>query len=381
MTKIMRTREGIALPMAIGAIVIIGVLIAGAMFAAVQDQRVGANTLQQARASAAAELGLNRISAEWNPSYNISVAQGDTLLRSYAAPGGASANVTATRLQGPFFFMVSEGKAGGNQFSQSARRRFGMLLRLDTPDIPFMGALTGRGQILVGGSATVQGKDANPAAWAACPSPGSGVAGVAMSDTTAGLKMPGCAVSKNCVDGNPKFIQTPLASDTATYFVYGNSTYAALAASATLPIAGGSTLTGISPAAAGGVCTKTSMNWGDPNRALPAGACESYFPTIHALGDLHISGGTGQGILLVDGDLTLSGGFAFTGIVIVRGSLTTTGTGGKITGGVMAANVSLDQNTVLGNTTIQYSSCAINTVMQGSAKLIPAKGRPWVDLY
>jgi hypothetical protein len=381
MTRYPRKREGIALPMAIGAIVIIGVLIAGAMFAAVQDQRVGANTLQQARASAASELGLNRTTAEWNVAYNSSLKQGDTLQRSYSAPGGASATVTATRLQGPFFWMVSEGKAGGNQFSQSARRRFGMLLRLDTPDVPFMGALTGRGTITVGGSATVNGNDANPSAWAACPSPGVGVAGIAMSDTTAGLKMPGCSVSKSCVNGTPKFIQTLLAADTATYFVYGNSTYQALAASATLPIAAGSTLTGIFPVSTGGVCTKTTLNWGDVNRALPAGPCEPYFPTIHALGDLHISGGSGQGILLVDGDLSLSGGFAFTGIVIVRGSLTTTGTGGKVTGGVMAANIDLDGNTVLGNSSIQYSSCAINTVMQGSAKLIPAKGRPWVDLY
>jgi hypothetical protein len=84
--------------------------------------------------------------------------------------------------------------------------------------------------------------------------------------------------------------------------------------------------------------------------------------------------------LLVDGDLELNGGFQYTGIIIVRGTLTTTGTGAKITGGVMAANIDLDQNTVLGNSSIKYSSCAINAVSQGSAYLKPVAQRAWVDV-
>ena len=114
---------------------------------------------------------------------------------------------------------------------------------------------------------------------------------------------------------------------------------------------------------------------------IPAGACESYFPIIHALGDLHISTGMGQGILLVDGDLDMTGNFQFMGAIIVRGTLSTYGTGAHITGAVMAANVDLDQNTVLGNSSIKYSSCALNAVMNGSAYPKAAKRRAWVDLY
>jgi hypothetical protein len=382
MNQIRRSERGVALLVALGAIVLIGVIIAGVLFAVTQDYRISDNTVRQARATAAAELGLNSVISNWNLADNAKLKTGDTLVRNYAAPGGATCGVIVTRLPGPYFWVVSEGKAGAPNSRNSARRRYGLLMRLNTPDIPFMGALTGRGNILVGGSALVNGKDNPPLGWPNC-SGGKDIAGIAMSDTTSGLKLPGCSVAKNCVDGAPKFLQTLAAADTATYFVYGNSTYQELAATATVVVAAGQTLTGLAPSVFGGVCqTNVMTNWGDParNLILP-GACEGYFPTIHALGDLHISGGVGQGILLVDGDLEMTGGFTFVGVIIVRGTLRSTGTGAKVTGGVMAANVELDaDNTVLGNSQINYSSCAIAAVMNGSAYPKAAKQRGWVDV-
>src|SRR5690242_10249921 len=50
-----KRREGFALAVAIGAIVVIGALIAGAFFASSQQFRVGRNTLLQTRARTAAE--------------------------------------------------------------------------------------------------------------------------------------------------------------------------------------------------------------------------------------------------------------------------------------------------------------------------------------
>jgi len=370
-----------ALMMSLGAIVIVGVLMGSVLFVTTQDYRIGGNTVRATRATAAAELGLNRVPVDWNLADNNRLQTGDTLKKAYTAPRGATANVTITRLSGTFFWAVSEGYAGAMGSQASARRRYGTLFRLDTPDIPFAGALTGRGNILVGGNASVNGHDSIPSGWSGCP-PKKDVAGIVMSDTTAGLKLPGCTLGKPCVDGNPKFIQTAAAADTATYFVYGNTTYQDLAATASLVLAGGTTLNNLFPAAAGSVCmTSVQTNWGDLRRLIPAGACESYFPIIHALGDLHISTGMGQGILLVDGDLDMTGNFQFMGAIVVRGTLSTYGTGAHITGAVMAANVDLDQNTVLGNSSIKYSSCALNAVMNGSAYPKAAKRRAWVDLY
>jgi hypothetical protein len=376
-----RSERGVALAMALGTIIIIGVIVAGAIFVSTHDYRRASNTVRETRAVTAADLGLNRLLQDWNPDDNGRLITNDTVQRTYNV-GDGTVTVLVTRLPGKLFWMLAQAQAGGSASQASARRRYGMLLRIDTPDIPFMGALTGRGSIRVGGSSTVNGKDGAPTGWTGCSNTGD-VAGIAMSDTTSGLKLPGCDVSKSCVDGSPKFIQTLLAADTATYFVYGNSTYQQLAASATKVVAAGATLSSQAPVVVSGVCqTSDANNWGDPTRAAvpPAGKCEGYYPVIHALGDLRITGTKGQGILLVDGDLALSGGFEFTGIIIVRGSLTSTGTGAKITGGVMAANIDLDENTVLGNSGIKYSSCAINKVMQGSAYLKPVTKRAWVDL-
>ncbi len=381
MDRTRQSEKGMALMMSLGAIVIIGVLMGGVLFVSTQDYRVGGNTVRATRAAAAAELGLNRVPVDWNLADNNRLKTGDTLKKAYTAPRGATANVTITRLAGSFFWAVSEGVAGGLGSQASARRRYGTLFRLDSPDIPFAGALTGRGNILVGGNASVNGHDSIPSGWSGCP-PKKDVAGIVMSDTTAGLKLPGCTLGKPCVDGSPKFIQTPAAADTATYFVYGNSTYQDLAATANLVLTGGTTLTNLFPAAAGSVCiTSVQTNWGDTRRLIPAGACESYYPIIHVLGDLHVTGGMGQGILLVDGDLDMTGNVQFMGAIIVRGTLSTYGNGAHITGAVMAANVDLDQNTVLGNSSIKYSSCALNAVMNGSAYPKAAKRRAWVDLY
>src|SRR5688572_31698355 len=108
-------RRGVALPMVLGALVLIGVLIGGVMFASLQEFRIGGNTQHQTRAATAAEFGLNRIMSEWNPLNNNAMITGDTLKRAYVLSSGGTANVMATRLPGPFFWIVSEGQAGAQR--------------------------------------------------------------------------------------------------------------------------------------------------------------------------------------------------------------------------------------------------------------------------
>src|SRR5438046_2340243 len=270
MRRILQSQQGVAMIMALGAIVIIGVLMGSVLFVSTQDYRVGSNTVRTARAAAAAELGLNRIPVDWNLADNARLKTGDTLKKAYTAPRGATANVVVTRLA---------------------------------------------------------------------------------------------------------------AADSNTYFNYGSSNYQSLAASANLTYAGGTLLTGVQPLIVGGVCQANAIpaNWGEPNHATPAGACDTYFPIIHVLGDLKVTTGRGQGILLVDGDLTLSGNFQFDGAVIARGGLKMSGTGNKIVGATMAASVSVDDNVGLsGNTSLLYSSCALQSALSASAYPTRAIQRAWV---
>ena len=376
MDATLRCRQGMALPMVLGSIVIVGTLIAGVMYLATQDFRVGANTLNEARVESAAELGLNRLTTDWDQSKNTSMATGDTVRMNYTDVSGASVNVFVTRLPGPFFWAVSEAQVRGNSLQYGTRRRFGQLFRLNTPAMTILGAVTAAGNVRVSGNVTLNGNDAYPTGWA-CSGALNNVAGAVITPT-ATVTING-SVS---VNGNPPSMTSTVAADTNTYFNYGGATYTSLAAAANIVLPGG-TYNGMGPVVNAGGCQKTpNTNWGDPVRHTPAAACETYFPIIHFTGNTSLTTGTGQGVILVDGDLTEAGSFTFTGIIITRGTVKATGSGNTVTGMIMAAAVDLgDAVTLGGSTTLQYSSCAIQQVLSSTSPLAVAKGRSWVNLY
>ena len=372
----MHSRKGLALPMVLGAITLIGTLIAGVMYLATQDYRVGANTLNETRADAAAEMGLNRLTTDWDQSKNTTMVTGDTLRMNYTDVGGATVSVFVTRLAGPFFWATAEAQTRGNSLQYGSRRRFGQLFRLNTPAVNFLGAVTASGNIRVSGNVNVNGIDANPTGWS-CSGTLTNMPGAVITPTATST-----VNGSVTINGNPPYTTSALAGDTNTYFNYGGTTYTSLAAMANVTLAGG-TYSGMAPAVSGGVCNKSStMNWGDPARGTPLGACSTYFPIIHITGNATLSTGTGQGILLVDGDLTKSGNFSFYGIVIARGTIRSSGSNNGVTGVEMAAAVDLgDAVTLSGSTSIQYSSCAVQQALSASSSLTTTKGRAWVNLY
>jgi hypothetical protein len=94
------------------------------------------------------------------------------------------------------------------------------------------------------------------------------------------------------------------------------------------------------------------------------------------------SNARGQGLLLIDGDLVISGSFEFSGLIVAKGGIKISGTGNKITGALLAQDVAIDdQNSISGNTTLQFSSCALNKAIQGSAFAEPLVYRSWVQMY
>jgi hypothetical protein len=77
-----------------------------------------------------------------------------------------------------------------------------------------------------------------------------------------------------------------------------------------------------------------------------------------------------------------SGGTQFTGLVIVKGKFATGGSGIKISGAVLAQNTASGNEVMGGSTGIQFSRCALSTVL---ARAIPrprlAPQRAWADMY
>jgi hypothetical protein len=369
MSRMTIRRGGFALPIAVFAIVIIGALVAGAFFASTQEFRIGTNTLQQTRALGAAEFGLNQTMANWNPRWNTTMTRGQVQTVTPASSDGSVSSVRVTRLSDQAFLVASEGSSG------QARRRTARLLVLNVPQLNILAALTARGATKIGGSSYINGNDHTYTGWN-CPAPGAALPGIATEDTT-DITRSGCK-DYSCVEGNPKVTQNAAAGDTNTYFNYGSLDWKQLTAMATKIASGSKT---ILPTMIGGQCDLNDPNnWGEPIKAN-GGPCLDYYPIIYAPGDVTLNGGRGQGILLVEGDLSVQGGFEFYGPVIVRGTLKTAGTGGHFNGGVLAANVELDQNVVIGNAVISFSRCAILKALNGSATTTPAVERSWYEMF
>ena len=379
-------RRGFALATAVGAIALVGALVAGAFVASTTEFRTGRDAIQQTRAFAAAEYGNSALRSNWSQVWNNSMMRGDTLIRTYDA-GGAAAIVRMVRLSDAVFLVTSEASAGTGVASGS-RRRVASLLKLSIPNVKINGALTARSTTKIGGSASMIGRDTLYPGWD-CPAPaaGSGVAGLAVPGL-ANITVGGTCAGFACVQGSPAIKLGTEMADTSTYFSYGDYQWADLVAMANKTIGAGPH-TGVGPRYAGGQCdTGNLLNWGEPTKVTvgPPGACENYFPIIYAPGDLKVNGDRGQGILLVNGSLEVQGGFQFYGLIIVRGELRTAGTGGHFNGTIMAANVAVggatsSTNSITGNATFRYSSCALQSALRGSATPVPMRDRAWVELY
>lgn len=379
-------RTGLALPVALGSIVLIGLILSGVFFAATQENRLGRNTITQEKAFRAAEFGLNKAYATWNNATTGKLAKGavTTIVDDSSARGWID-TVQVTRLNTQTYMLVSTGYAGSN--ITAARHRTSSVLRINFPKIDVLAALTLRGGLKLGGSSFIEGQDTPPTGWTDCGPTGPEQPGIAATkNDSATVSLSGCKSFK-CVDGNPDVQVNPAAGDSNTYFNFGNGiTWATLTASATDPLLPSQLSNAPAPSltAGGGCNTGDPMNWGDFNRNTPAGACETYFPIVYisdTTATNHVTGGGGQGILLVDGDLVVDGGFQWYGPVIVRGHLTTQGTGGHFNGAVMAADVDLELNSVLGNALVTYSSCAIADAVFGAAVPKKLTQRSWSEMY
>jgi hypothetical protein len=288
------------------------------------------------------------------------------------APGGGWYRRTIRRMSTMIYVVRSE---GFNRDSTS-RQRVGALLRLRPLAFNIQAALTTQGQVRLGGSSQITGADQVPTGWTGCPATAPTEAGIRMPDPNL-ITTSGCS-NLNCVTGDP-----PVEKDTTitagSLTMVGDIPFDSLKTFATKIVYPSGTPK-IQPSLVLTQCNMADQyNWGSPT--LPLGPCGSYFPIIWVDSDISVNGDEGQGVLIVNGNLDVQGGFTFFGPVIVRGVLNTQGTGGHFNGGVIAANVNLDQNVVLGDAVINYSTCALIRALTASATAFQMRERSWVNLY
>ena len=368
MTNRAINERGAALIVAILSMVVMGGLVTAAFTTTWMEFRLADNTRRAAQAFGAADFGL----AETIDSWDVGVWNNMDVLDSIAVSGTSSYghgtySGYVKRMADEMFLVMITGKdkSGNNQ------QRVGEYVRLSGVMVDIQAALTVQGPTTIGGAAQIVGADSTPSGWD-CPPPDSGAqSGIRMPDSSLLTTQGGCS-GGTCIAGDPSVEQDASVAD-STFSQFGEIDWWELAAYAdTLPAG---TYSGINPVFDGsGNCNMSVLtNWGDP---LNTSDCSDYFPLMYIPGDLKLTGNVGQGMLLIQGDLQVSGGFEFYGVVIVRGRLSSTGTGGHFNGAVMAQNVDLDDNKILGSALVQYSSCASNKALKGAsvAGRLPSRG-------
>jgi len=104
---------------------------------------------------------------------------------------------------------------------------------------------------------------------------------------------------------------------------------------------------------------------------------------VRVAGDTTIAGGAFEGILIVDGALTIGGPFSASGLVVSRGPIAATAGGLAVTGAIMSfAPRSPGRPAIdLGPATLRYSPCVIAKAVRRVVPLRPVRARSWAELF
>lgn len=377
-----RSRHGIALVIVLLTIVALGILVAGAFFGSSQEVRIGREALRQEQTLAAAENALVGAIRGWDPDYAAALMPGELNELSVVQHGDITIRLTLLKANLIDYLLLADASTSPSS-SGVSRRRIGMSLQLDIPDLretaalEFHWPLEGSENAMLHDGMRISGVDQPPESWPECGPASTDIAGIMTADSTA--VEPGCT-AVGCVAGSPPVLGSPLAGVGGSG-AFADATWSALVARTWFRLSGGGDIGSrdrpIRPELTDGRCDRLIQhNWGDPARLTD---CASFFPTVHVLGDLVLDAGSGQGVLLVEGDLTLTGGVSYFGVVLVRGSLRSTDGGGRITGVVQVAGETGTSSLGPG-TSITYSRCALLTALAASAGPRPIS-RSWVEMY
>ena len=364
MTRV-RHRPGFALATALLTLALIGALVTGTFFVAMHEQRIGTDVLSTTRALAAAELGVETAMATWNREWNVVMQRGDRRTASPTTVDAASAITEIIRLDNHLFLVSSEGRAG------PARRIVRRYVALTAPEPALRAAATLGGAAMVAGVSLLDGTDRAPDDWT-CPDPEPPVSGIATPDSAL-IQTNGCSLG-TCVSGSP-----PMLTDSALRHSGALMRVGELDWNELIVRAHATAHWSVSPrpSVRDGACdVEDESNWGDPQRSA-GGACTNHFALVHAPGDLTVDGGRGQGILLVDGNLTMQGGFHFAGLVLVRGAFHARDA--RISGALIAGAGDSSTMSTLNDVVVHFSRCAVHAAMLGTALPEPIAERSWFE--
>lgn len=366
----MTSRKGIALFGVLVALLLVTVLGAAMHHAAMGAQRRALARRNAVIAELAADAGLVGVVRDGMGPDPDGMAIGDTLPSINRPAGSGRVVVRGVRLSAAAWMLSAVAWFPDTVGAESAMRHASLIVRQDVPELDPGAALTLRDAGVVTGTGAVIGTDTTSRGLSAGCTPGSATAGVAMPDTTR-------LAGGGTVIGLPPRHEDPGLSALARYSAFGGESWASLTARAQVVLPAGSVVTP-GPVVVGGVCDlSVAGNWGG------AGACARHAPIVWARGSVELRGGSGQGTLLVDGDLTVSQGARFDGVVLVRDDVRTGIGGGWLRGAVLAADTAAGpgDHTLVGDALrIERASCLVRDVLARHARVVPVRGRAWAPM-
>lgn len=346
----MNARRGVALATALFALVAIAALVHSIVAPAVAAQRAATTMALHHRLESAAERELADVAGGWGRSRWLALAVGESEVVT-SGQGDAPRIVRTSTRHAPDVWQVAvEATAAGGDSRVVARRS--VLLELRADSVPLLPGVMAGGPIELGASAVVASDPVCPGGPAIVAAPGSRV------------DVPDELASGVVRDGG--------ASDPARYTSPGGFALGTLDADAVIVLAAGAVVSP-RPEALGSTCLEGSANWGDP--AGPgAGACGSRRPVIRALGDLHVAGGAGQGILHVAGTLRIAGPFRFRGLIVAENGILAGGENVQVAGALLGGATAGIQMWAA-PTSIAASGCAVGDAIAATG--VPRILRSW----
>ncbi len=377
--------SGFALPVAIFALVIVGLLVTGGFYIARQEAQIGRASESGALALYIAEAGITQAMADWDPGAAWDMSNLTDTITFAGETDEGEWTVDAIRTGVRTFFLYGQGTVTRGGIHAGATREVGTYVRSRIPDLDPPAALLTRNETRISGSSEVDGGDSIYAGWedlGLCDRDSlEDKPGILTNDTTQVDNR-----GQGNVTGDPPMDEDESISD-STFTQFGDIDWDELTSMANIRLEGSSGMTAPAPSYHDdGTCELSNpWNWGNPRGDPATDDCANYFPIIHITGDRATfqGGGLGQGILLLDGALDLRGDFEFHGIIIAQGSFETQGSGNRVYGGVMASNADFDSQNVTGGSVVTNSTCATRRAIRESTDLMrprPIAARSWVDL-
>lgn len=367
-----REQNGFALPAALLALIIVGAIVTGGFYAANGESKVSASTDRGSEAFYLADMGLQTVLGTERNAFFLDIADTLDAGETTVTVGGKTLGEYEifVRRVGPRLYLTrSTGRVLDGNNNTLASRTLAVIVRVITAEMPADGAMVSYGGVTVQGNGEINGSDSGGPGCA----PGDSVAGVVAN--------PGATVdpgNKDQIYGAPP--TDTMTMDTSSMFDFGGIDVNDLESIADKVWEGDQNFTGMAPSESDGACNYSDpMNFGDPTGN---GACDDYFPIVHVKGNLGMRTGTGQGVLIVDGDLSATGNFNWYGIVIVKGQLFTAGNGNHLEGTtiVRSGGDIGETSTTTGRSVVQYSRCWASKPFSNHIRPKPLTTRAWSDL-